>query len=128
MATDAAVVTTVVASSEMVTSFKMASASSASGQRHRRNCCGTTQKHGSQDHRHRFSTHQSPPSLFFRSIKIDQLIDAETLPLARYSIVTAAENTVTTEVQAAALSQAPPVSDKSSATIGMAPTENWRCH
>jgi hypothetical protein len=73
MATDAAVVTTVVASSEMASSSKMASASSASGQCHRRNCCGTTQKHGGQDHRHRFSTYQSPPSQFFRSIKIDQL-------------------------------------------------------
>jgi hypothetical protein len=39
---------------------------------------------------------------FFRSIRSAQLIDAETLRLARYGIVTAAENTVTTAMQAAA--------------------------
>src|SRR5580704_10644955 len=42
------------------------------------------------------------PSQFFRSIRSAQLIDAETLRLARYGIVTAAENTVTTAMQATA--------------------------
>jgi hypothetical protein len=55
-----------VASSEMASASKVASPSvatasvtSASGQGHRRNSCGATQKDSGQEHCHRFSNHRS---------------------------------------------------------------------
>jgi hypothetical protein len=62
-ATEATKVTAGEVSTAKMASSKMASTSvasaSASGLDHRRYCCGTSQKDGSQDHRHRLSKHRS---------------------------------------------------------------------